>query len=322
MSLRKVNLNLLPILKALLDEESVARAADTVGLSQPAVSAALARLREHFGDPLLVQSGRKMYLTERALNLRQPVSRLYKELESLFAEEIFDPLRSRRQFVIAAPDYIANGLARELASLTVDIAPNVSITFLDVPPRLTDEMGNRHIDLAVCGDFGLWPELKKQPVFHDRVVALVAPNHPLADCGELTTSDLVSFPKVGVDYSAEHTTSEQRHLVERRLPIRLDTISKINTHSQLSSVIAALEPPFVAYAYGFLAALMETRLSLRVIRLSDVDATIAVNLFWHPLSAQTKEQIWFRATVQEALARIRHQMGDSPYVIWEPIEGS
>jgi DNA-binding transcriptional LysR family regulator len=320
MSLRKVNLNLLPILKALLDEASVARAAEKVGLSQPAVSAALARLREHFGDPLLVQSGRKMHLTDRALNLRPRVTTLCEELESLFAEEQFDPFQSRRQFVVASPDYIANGLARELAGLVSQIAPHVAITFVDVPSRLTEEMANRHVDLAVCGDFGLWPELQRRPVFQDRVVALVAPDHPMADRSELNTAAIEVYPKVGVDYSIDDTSKEQRNQVDRQLPIQLNRVAKIMTHSQFSSVVAALEPPFVAYAYGFLAGLMQSRLPLRAIPLSDVRATIPVSLFWHPLSDVAREQIWLRQTVLQALAAIRRQIGDCPHVVWEDSE--
>jgi hypothetical protein len=122
---------------------------------------------------------------------------------------------------------------------------------------------------------------------------------------------------VGVDYASEDESPERRHLLEQRLPIRLDAVSKIKTHSQFCSLMAALDPPFVAYAYGFLAGQLQSRLPLRVISLDDIPSTIPVSLFWHPLSDQAQEQIWLRATIRMALSRIRKTMGSSPYVIWQ-----
>jgi DNA-binding transcriptional LysR family regulator len=247
------------------------------------------------------------------------VKSLCEDLEKLFAEEQFDPFQSRRQFVIASPDYIANGLAQELAGIVALTAPHVAITFIDVPSRLTEEMSNRHVDLAVCGDFGLWPELQRRPVFQDRVVALIAPTHELASSRELDTKTVENYPQVGVDYSVDDIPPDQRHQLDRQLPIRLDRIAKIKTHSQFSSVVAALEPPFVAYAYGFLAGQMQSRLPLRAIPLVDIRSTIQVSLFWHSLSDTAREQVWLRATVLKALATIRRKVGDCPHIVWEDI---
>ncbi len=107
MSARSTNLNLIPILRALLNEQSVVGAAKEVSLSQPAVSGALARLREVLDDPLLVRVGRSMRLTPRAQSMRPQMEQICAEIERLFQERSFDPATADNYFVIAAPDYLA-----------------------------------------------------------------------------------------------------------------------------------------------------------------------------------------------------------------------
>jgi len=93
-----VDMNLLPVLDALLRERHVGRAAKLVGRSQPAVSHALARLRALFADPLLLQSGRRMVLTARAEALCEPISHLMREASDLITNKAFDPALSTRTF--------------------------------------------------------------------------------------------------------------------------------------------------------------------------------------------------------------------------------
>src|SRR5689334_23049806 len=105
MSLRGIDTNLVVTLHALLGERSVTRAARRLRLGQSAVSHALARLRVQFDDPLLVQVGRHMVLTERAKSLSAPVQEAVARLEALFLHsEPFDPRTTRRSFRIAATD--------------------------------------------------------------------------------------------------------------------------------------------------------------------------------------------------------------------------
>ena len=107
MAIRSKNLNLIPILQALLNEASVARAANQIGLSQPAMSGALARLRELLNDPLLVRAGRSMQLTPRALRMRKLLEEVCAQIELLFQPESFDPSTAKINFRVAAPDYIS-----------------------------------------------------------------------------------------------------------------------------------------------------------------------------------------------------------------------
>src|SRR5262249_52469512 len=105
MDLGSVDTNLLLALRALLRECSVSRAARTLGLAQSSISHALARLRRHFQDRLLVPAGRDLVLTQRAKTLVEPVEAAFAQLERVFAPgPDFHPATSPRTFHVAAPD--------------------------------------------------------------------------------------------------------------------------------------------------------------------------------------------------------------------------
>src|SRR6202020_3139915 len=104
MSLSSLDLNLLVALDALLLEANVSRAAMRVGLSQPAMSHALQRLRDIFSDPLLVRTGARMELTPRAQALRGPLAQALDQVRGLFTPEEFDAGHSERHFRLMMPD--------------------------------------------------------------------------------------------------------------------------------------------------------------------------------------------------------------------------
>src|SRR5260370_5740022 len=133
MNLNSLDLNLLVALDALLREASVSRAAMRIGLSQPAASHALARLRDLIGDPLLVRSGARMELHPRAQALRGPLAQALDQVRSLFIPDEFDAVRSERQFRLMMPDLAVELLMPPLMEKITRAAPNV--TFDVVPWR-------------------------------------------------------------------------------------------------------------------------------------------------------------------------------------------
>ena len=104
MNLNSLDLNLLVALDALLREANVSRAAMRIGLSQPAASHALQRLRDLIGDPLLVRTGARMELTPRAQALRVPLAQALDQVRALFVPDGFDASTSERQFRLMMPD--------------------------------------------------------------------------------------------------------------------------------------------------------------------------------------------------------------------------
>ncbi|GLR92150.1 LysR family transcriptional regulator [Bradyrhizobium iriomotense] len=131
MNLNSLDLNLLNALDALLREANVSRAALRIGLSQPATSHALQRLRDIFGDALLVRTGARMELTPRAQALRAPLAQALDQVRGLFVPDEFDAARSERQFRLMMPDLAVELLMPPLMEKVTRLAPNVRI---DVVP--------------------------------------------------------------------------------------------------------------------------------------------------------------------------------------------
>lgn len=131
MNLNSLDLNLLTALDALLRDANVSRAALRMGLSQPAASHALQRLRDIFGDPLLVRTGARMELTPRAQALRAPLAQALDQVRGLFVPDDFDAARSERQFRLMMPDLAVELLMPPLMEKVTRLAPNVRI---DVVP--------------------------------------------------------------------------------------------------------------------------------------------------------------------------------------------
>src|SRR6476646_10691492 len=108
--IRKIDLNLLVVLDALLDERSVTRAAARLGYTQPTISGMLARLRDLFGDPLFVRAQRGLLATPRALALAVPLKQLLAASQHLVARDAFDPARAEATFIVSTNDYMQQAL--------------------------------------------------------------------------------------------------------------------------------------------------------------------------------------------------------------------
>lgn len=180
MKLAKIDLNLLPVLDAILATESVSRAASVVGLSKPATSHALARIREQLGDPILVRAGQRWVLTPRAAALAPRVRSALAEAQSvLSADRAFDPKKLRREFRIHATDQMLSMLGLALGRAVTHAAPNVGLRFLpldaqEAPALRTD------VDLALGVFRDLPPELRVQKLFDDDFACAVRVGHPKA----------------------------------------------------------------------------------------------------------------------------------------------
>jgi DNA-binding transcriptional LysR family regulator len=168
MNLASLDLNLLVTLDALLREGSVSRAADRVGLSQPAASHALRRLREVMGDPLLVRAGTRMELTPRAEALREPLAAALAQVQGLFAEEVFDPATSRRQFKAMIPDVCTSVLLPGIVRRLEAEAPYVRLTLAPfrTPGMITPDFA-RALDLVIAYQDHDFPGFHRERLYTD-----------------------------------------------------------------------------------------------------------------------------------------------------------
>jgi DNA-binding transcriptional LysR family regulator len=299
MAYRTKNLNLIPILQMLLKEASVAKAADQIGLSQPAVSGALARLRVLLDDPLLVRVGRTMRLTPRALRMRQRLDDVCVQLESLFRPERFDAATAHHSFVVAAPDYLALLLSDSLITRLRAQAPGIRLRFVTVPGDLPMWLRDGGIDLAVCGDFGFWPDLKREHLLSNRMVAAVAKGHPLIRRSRVTSNDLLEFP--GVDFDTYIASSTRGTQFVTGVP-SLNLTSQLSTGQFVDEVLLALRLPVVARAPASLVGWLSEFLPLVTIELAGEETAVEESMFWAPITEEAPQHIWLRAMVRQCIA--------------------
>lgn len=178
----KVDLNLLPIALALYDEQNVSRAAKRLGMSQPAVSMALRRLRNVFNDQLFIRAPNGITPTPRAHALVEVARPLVAQLyEGLFTDDRFDPVVSTRPFTFALSDVGEMVFLPKLLERLRSHAPNASIQSVSMPPdELAEGLESGDVDLAI----GYFPDLRRQSFFQQRLFShhfacLLRAGHPL-----------------------------------------------------------------------------------------------------------------------------------------------
>src|SRR5919205_1499963 len=194
-NLANLDLNLLVSLQALLEQRGVTRAAQRLGLSQPALSASLARLRRHFGDELLTRAGNEYRLTPLAVQLGELARLALSGVERVFtAQTEFDPASSTREFSLLISDYGVAVLGDTLAALLAEEAPSARLRFIANTPSSVDraEQVLLSTDLLVL-PHGFVSDLSHQDLYRDEWVCLVSSDNAEVD-GELTVEHLHTLP--------------------------------------------------------------------------------------------------------------------------------
>ena len=269
---------LLVSLDALLQEGSVTAAARRVGLSTPVMSHALARMRERFGDPLLVRSGRGMLLTPRAQALKPQVHEVV-----LAARRTFDSARPFRAnalsqtFVVHASDYVLTILGARLDAILCEEAPQLCLRFvpntLDDPAMLRDQGS----DLAV-GIYGLLPqEMRRRQLLTDRFVCVVREAHPQVG-KRLSLQRFVDLPHIQVAPRGKPGGYLDDMLRERGLKRR---VARALPYF-LTALQLAAESDYLLPISERIARRYARSLSLRILEVPLELQPYALSLLWHP----------------------------------------
>jgi DNA-binding transcriptional LysR family regulator len=179
MNLAALDLNLLVALEALLVEESVGRAASRVGLSQPAMSHALNRLRALVGDPLLVRTGAGMQPTRRAQSMREPLREALARVRGVLQPEAFDPATSERAFRILMSDYASAVVLQPLLALLTREAPGVRVEVSAWKGKRGDVLeAARAADVVLTCELETPGGFHRQRLFTDRDALALRKGHP------------------------------------------------------------------------------------------------------------------------------------------------
>jgi DNA-binding transcriptional LysR family regulator len=296
MNLNRADLPLLVSLSVLLEEANVTRAAARLHISQPALSAHLARLRDVLGDPLLVpsESGRGMVPTARALSLQQPLREILERLDALVGtQDRFDPIGAERTFRIAANDnataMVGVGLVRRFA----DYGPGLRLAFRDIAPgAATRALEQGEIDLLLASRRVIPAGLASQPLFEDRFRVARRRGHP-SGAGPIDLDTYCRGRHVIVSPNGAFDSAIDVELA--RLSLRRHVVAAVPNYALVPLVLAATDH-FCTLPERFLGRHADT--------LDVVDAPldlpgIALAMAWHPRSETDAAHRWLRDRVLE-----------------------
>ncbi|HWO13855.1 MAG TPA: LysR family transcriptional regulator [Polyangiaceae bacterium] len=290
--LSAVDLNLLVVLRALLQERHVTRAAARVGLSQSATSHALARLRAIYSDPLLVRRGRALALTPRATRLLPALERGLGDLALAVAgEPAFEPGTTRRAFTLGMGDYLQALLMAPLLKQLAGLAPGVDLSVV-VFPSMQELIDSGAVDLALNVPHQMARGASSERLFDDEFVCMVRRDHPqikraLSLDKYLAQRHVVVAP-TGTPGSLVDTALEQRGL-ERRIALRV-------TNFLIAPVVVS-QTDFINTMPVRLARQLAKTYPLRLLPPPLELPRFDYHMFWHPRLDYDPAQRWLRAFV-------------------------
>lgn len=295
--LSRLDLNLLVALDALLRERSVTRAAEKLGLSQPALSASLSRLRIHFDDPILVREGNSYTLSALAVRLADQTAIALESARRVFAAHAeWDASESTREFVIYGADYSFVTIGHRVSALAAERAPGVRFRFsLHNPPFVEDAMHGLRAADGILIPHGPIDGLPYVDLFSDGWVGLVATDNPLVG-DAITMEAAAQSPWVFTYQSQAAFTSAGRQLQELGIEPKIDTVVEgflampaFIAGTRRLGLIQARLAPFAAHHPG-----------VRIVELPFEATEIHEALWWHPVHDRDPEHMWMRALFVEA----------------------
>ncbi len=294
MDLKQSEIGLLIALDALLEAESVTGAAHKLGISQPAMSAQLSRLRALFNDPLLAASGRKLVPTVRAMELKEALHAHLASLDLLVRESVqFDPATSERTFRVIGTDYVHSIFSSPLLQSLAAHAPHTRVALLPFEPTTVwSQLEQDTCELALVTGMNL-PEAKRRPGLVETFKVIQRQDHPRGT-NEYTLDTfcaadhvLVSPEGGGFSGATDKLLADlgRSRRVACSLPSFLLTPSVVAGSDLIAMIptrLAALhadtveqfEPPFTSPQFS-------------------------VDLLWHPRRQKDPAHVWFRSLVAQ-----------------------
>ena len=303
MNLRNVDLNLLVVLDALLSERNVSRAGRRMGLSQSAMSAALARLREVFGDPLLVRVGRELALTRNAEELIVPVRETLARIEqTLQQRSVFNPKTDTRTFSISASDYACLVLLTHLVRAAAVEAPNVTLHLLPRSREAARVLQSGQADLVVePSELFADTKLPSSPLLADRWLCAVDVKNRHIKWNTISRKVFQELPHIvyGIGIDRQLNLADQ-HLtrmgIQRRIDVTVESFLLVPFLIQGTDLVSLV----LERAAKRLAQTTHIRTLEPPFELPDIHET----MYWHPRHATDSGHRWLRERLQSIAADV------------------
>lgn len=293
MDSKRLDLNLLVTLEALLVEQNVTKAAARLHLSQPAVSAQLSRLRDVFDDPLLIPAQRGMTPTAKAFDLLDPLRQALDQVRATVATHSnFNPSKARLTVAIACTDYLHAAVVKPLVVELRTKAPGVRVAQrnLDIP-ELEAQMARGDVDLALMTPQAAPPSLRTRHLFAERYVLIGRREHPRLRAG-ITVEEFARLEHVVVSLRGGGFVT----------PVD-DALAAFGLkRNVVLSAASFLVVPDIVSQSDFVALVPERLVRDRAEQLELIDCPFpvegfAVGMVWHERSHGHSGQRWIRETI-------------------------
>ncbi len=299
MNIKDIDLNLLVFLDMLLHERSVTRAAQRMGLSQPAMSNALSRLRRLLDDPLLVRSARGMEPTQRALAIQRPVQAALAQIETALAPATdFDPGGTQRLFSLMITDYAASVLLPGVSARLAREAPNVALNVLSSDGDSLKAVERGEVDFVIDRFDTLPGSFRSRLLWKDAFVCVLRKDHPaLADGPTLTLETylklehiLITRTGIGLGQSDELLA---RHNLYRRIAV-------FTRHYQLPPRLVA-ESDLCATLPARIARAHSRSLAIEIVPPPLELPPFDIRMVWSPVAHYDRAHQWLRSLIGEVM---------------------
>ena len=292
---REFDLNLLRFLRALCDTASISRAGETVGISQPAASRAVARLRSRFADPLLVRTARGYVLTPLAQQLAPMVRRALSAVDTVFEGAAFEPGQSPRRFAMATTDY---GMSTVLMGAMPAIRTAAPLVGLQIDPWSDDTipgLERGELDCALYADDLIPQDFHYRTLFQDGYALVCRAGHPLTRRKGLSALNLLKAAAAFAQFAPRYPFG-RGHVTDN-----------VYRTLGLESPRLCLEAPYFyagaqSVVHGDLVAVLPTKAAqiwaqgaeLEILPLREPRLSFEYRVIWHERVHRDAGVIWLR----------------------------
>jgi len=292
-----LDLNLLIALNALLEERSVTKAAQRLNSSQPAMSSALGKLREFFGDELLVRVGREMLPTAQAEFLQRPIAEVLAAIQNTMrAKPVFDPTIESRKFRVMMSDYMATIILPNLIERLRRDAPLIKVDVVPSDESMLSRLERGEIDLAISPEKYLSPDHPSEFVVEDGYVVVVdRSNKEIGD--QITLEQYLAADHVVVKLSEDRSASFEDWFLEH-VNVNRNYIVSVPIFSMVPSLIA--NTTMIATMHSMLANRLKQNFPIRVVEVPGSFPKIREMAQWHRLRDHDLGLAWFREELLNA----------------------
>lgn len=295
MEIKRGDLPLLVALDALLVEQSVTRAATRLGVTQSALSQQLKRLREMFGDELLVPGRQGMSATPFALDMQEPLRQALQQLEEVVNErQAFDPATTGATFALAGTDYGQLVLSEEIWRRVHGRAPYCRVGWEHLNPKnIVDELESGAVDLLITAESGVNETLKAMTLLEDHFVFIQRKGHPRGNAApaldEFCELEHAVMSVEGGSFSSD--SDEELKKLNRKRRVLMSLPSYVQTAlTVMNTDLVAVVPAMLAYRFATRLERHELPFTLPHFRLL---------MAWHQRQQRNPAHMWIR---QEVLA--------------------